>query len=93
MFLRGISRVCKDHLMATEASYLVKARNATSGSLVKFRVRAPFSRDGAGNEIPDTDAIHAQIARTIGAHRPASGLWAYSVSYRGESFDDSEVSV
>ena len=77
------------------ASYQIKAENPRIpfGGMVKFRVRATYERDADGNECADIETIHAEVTKILAHHRPSSGLWSYSVTYRGETFDHGDVSV
>jgi hypothetical protein len=74
------------------ASYVIRATNDTLRSNVKFRVRCDVVKV-YGNVCADTDAIHAAVKATLSAAKPGTGTWSYSVTAKGEHFDNDLVTV
>lgn len=74
------------------ASYLIRATNDAARANVKFRVRCEVVRI-QGNDCADTDAIAAAVKATLSAAKPGTGTWSYSVTAKGEHFDNDVVTV
>lgn len=75
-----------------QASYVILATNGALAANVKFRVRCDVVRIGS-NVCADVDAIHAAVKSTLAAAKPGTGMWSYSVTARGEHFDNDTVTV